>query len=171
MWHDTGPAAAFTHSHRGETVRPSLTQALYALRILAVFVLAAIVLLSGVMRLGAEITECQTAPAIDPITANENRYAPVRAAISAGDRAGYIADGLTLPGVWPMASPRAAQGYYLAQYALAPALIFIPSDAPLVVGNFSSVAAAKEFAAQHLATLSLVSLGRGGVALFRRGAQ
>jgi len=161
---------AFAQS-RGETLRPSHTQALYALRIAAIFVLMAIVLLSGVIRLGAEIAEFEKAPAIDPITANENRYAPVRPAISAGDRAGYVADGLTLPGTWPMAGPRAAQGYYLAQYALVPALISIPSDAPLVVGNFSSVAAAREFAARNRHTLSLVGLGRGGVALFRRGAQ
>lgn len=103
-------------------------------------------------------------PGADPITANDQRFAAIRADLPAHGTVGYLGDPAPT-GPTPRDSVAAAlhhfRRYLLAQYALAPLVVVETPGPELVVGNFDTTAAAP-------AGMELVRDFGGGLVLYRR---
>ena len=106
----------------------------------------------------------------DEITLYEARFAPLRAALPAGVRVGYVADRLPERAEDDAElGRRAFQRLVLAQYALLPAIVLPDTtDAPFVVGDFEAPGGPDSAAARGL---TLVRDLGDGVLLLRTGPE
>jgi hypothetical protein len=153
-----------------ETPQHTPISLLYLARLAALFLLPVLALLAGVIHLGQEIGTFQKRMRPDGVTQQVSRLEPLRAAVGSEVNIGYVGDGVNTAGPWPPPNRNAVMHFYLAQYTLAPAVLHIPSDAPLVVGYFNTRALAQQFAKNHAGTLRVLLEGRAGALLFQRGA-
>jgi len=152
----TGAAAPH---ERGALVIATVRRFKFAL--VALIVLAAWISDVGLLhRAAAELPKLTDA---ELIRRYAERLAGVKATLSPTSTVGYLSDREPRDAV---TDPYGVALYYITQYTLAPVVVSLSLEPPLVIGNFEQPAAAAEAAGAH--QLTVVKNFGNGVFLFRR---